>query len=261
MEKSQVRGQVREIGAAGRHLRVVATQSPAVLSQRRKTSRGCDVWPGQLPKVRVRKRHPPGCYCLDLFSGVGGVARQCRALGYVCKEWDISWGKQFDLTDVAVRSRIKQDIAQGKVLAAMLAPPCSSFSRARDRTRVIRTARFPWGLPSRFLSDAESASITLGNKCFRAAIDLIQCLDKHRVPWILENPSTSKCWWLPPLKKRCLQPRILIFELLTSVSMVHRGENALACWQVTWTLMTRPVLLGCAEATAFAHVPISRMCS
>ena len=206
MEKSQVRGQVREIGAAGRHLRVVATQSPAVLSQRRKTSRGCDVWPGQLPKVRVRKRHPPGCYCLDLFSGVGGVARQCRALGYVCKEWDISWGKQFNLTDVAVQSRIKQDIAQGKVLAAMLAPPCSSFSRARDRTRVIRTTRFPWGLPSRFLSDAESASITLGNKCFRAAIDLIQCLDKHRVPWILENPSTSKCWWLPPLKTLLAAP-------------------------------------------------------
>lgn len=77
----------------------------------------------------------------------------------------------------------------------MLAPPCSSFSRARDRTMVIRTPSHPWGLPG--LPMHEQQKIAEGNACFWAALKFIKWLDKHNIPWILEQPSSSKAWYLP----------------------------------------------------------------
>ena len=39
----------------------------------------------------------------------------------------------------------------------------------------------------------------IGNACFKAALKIIKWLDEYGVPWVLENPSTSKAWYLPPL--------------------------------------------------------------
>ena len=96
---------------------------------------------------------------------------------------------------------IQQDILAGLILCAMLAPPCSSFSVARDRTAVIRSPQFPWGLPREQLSEKDQERVQQGNRYFWAAIRIIQWLDSRSIPWILENPATSKCWYLPPLKQ------------------------------------------------------------
>ena len=106
-----------------------------------------------------------------------------------------------DLTDPKVVRRLVSDIRRGKVLAVMMAPVCTSFSRARDRTKVIRSHRFPWGIPKRFLSEKELQSIQLGNAVFRTCIQLISELNSRRIPWILENPYFSRCWNLPPLRQ------------------------------------------------------------
>ena len=39
--------------------------------------------------------------------------------------------------------------------------------------------------------------IKLGNACFRSCFRLIKLLDRYHIPWILENPNTSKAWYLP----------------------------------------------------------------
>ena len=96
--------------------------------------------------------------------------------------------------------RLVRDIRRGRVVAAMMAPAYASFSRARDRVKAIRSSRFPWGIPQRFLSCAERDSVQQSNACFRTCILLIEELNRAKVPWILQHPWSSRCWSLPPLR-------------------------------------------------------------
>lgn len=115
------------------------------------------------------------------------------------KEWELERGIQYDLTSRKVRKRLISDIKRGRILGVMLAPPCTTFSIARDRTKVIRSRAYPWGLPGSLLTDVEREKVEEGNRCFQAAFEIIDHLNKHRIPWILENPATSKCWFLDPM--------------------------------------------------------------
>ena len=64
----------------------------------------------------------------DFFSGVGGVARSVRRMGFQAREWEMLNGDCYDLTRPCVLRHIEQDASKQKLLAAMLAPPCGSFS-------------------------------------------------------------------------------------------------------------------------------------
>ena len=127
-------------------------------------------------------------------------------MGFKSKFWDIRHGSAHDLTDKTVVDRIIREIMKGKVLACMMAPVCTSFSVARDRTRVIRSRRFPWGLPARYLREKELAGIRLGNACFRSCFRILKTLDDCRVPYILENPDSSKAWHLPQMRHQLALP-------------------------------------------------------
>ena len=209
LEKPQERGQVREECEACSKF-PSSTQSPATpLPGRRKTTRGCDVGHGAASSAALAPKGLKGQYVADFFAGVGGVAKACRRLGFAAKEWEISRGSQFDLTSRGVQKKIKKDINARLVIAAMLAPPCGTFSVARDRTTVIRSKDFPWGLPADLLSPKDYVKVQTGNSCFQAALRIIHWLDQHRIPWILENPATSKCWYLPPLQKLEQSPHVV----------------------------------------------------
>ena len=139
-----------------------------------------------------------GQYVADFFSGHGGVARAARKLGFSTREWELERGPAFDLTNKAVLFKIKEDVRKGRVIAAMLAPPCTTFSVARDRTCVIRTADEPWGVSDLKPGDAEK--VRAGNQCMRSALSIIHWLEKHRIPYLFEHPYTSKAWYLPRLR-------------------------------------------------------------
>lgn len=173
-----------------------------------------------------------GQYVADLFSGVGGVAKAARALGFSAREWELLHGDNSDLTRPCVLYKLEQDIKNGKVLAAMLAPPCSSFSPARDRTCVIRSKEFPYGLAN--LSDKDAEKVRVGNLCFKSAFRIIRVLNKYNVPWILENPHSSKCWYLPEFRK------------LMSLSSVHVRVTDFCCYGTKWRKRTR-LLIGNVE--------------
>eukprot|EP00959_Pyramimonas_sp_CCMP1952_P048541 1013409-Pyramimonas_sp.AAC.1 len=74
----------------------------------------------------------------------------------------------------------------------MLAPPCSSWSAARDRTCPIRSRKFIRGIPG--LDARDLAKVALGNATLDAALDLARSAQSAGVPWVLENPHTSKMW-------------------------------------------------------------------
>ena len=159
-------------------------------------------------EVLLGKRHPPRravrrChkqYFLDLFSGVGGVARALRRLGFSVYEYDIANGQQFDLTNKKVLFKLLSAIRSGKVLGVMIAMPCTSFSVARDRTAIIRSRDHPWGLPEHHLSERDAEKVRIGNLCLNATLLIIHACQKSHVPWVLENPHSSKLWMIPEIQ-------------------------------------------------------------
>ena len=192
----KVSGSVRESREVGSHLAQAGCQRSDELPGSGKAHRGHHA----RPRISTHSFAPvreDATYLADFFSGSGGVARAARAAGFKTREWEILHGPDYDLTRPAVLWKIREDIHKGRIFAAMLAPPCSSFSPARDRTRVIRSRSDPWGLSG--LPPHELAKVRIGNQCFRAALKIIRWLDEHKIPWILENPHSSKCWFLPPL--------------------------------------------------------------
>lgn len=78
-----------------------------------------------------------------------------NTLGCAAREWELSRGAGFDFMSGAMLRKIKKGVNARLVIAAMLAPLCSSFSAARDRAAVTRAESFPWELPDDQLSPSD----------------------------------------------------------------------------------------------------------
>ena len=132
---------------------------------------------------------------LDLFAGKAGVGASCRRLGFAADSYEIERGLEYDVTSPSNLRHFENLMRRRKIKAVMLGTPCTSFSIARDRTAVIRTRGEPWGV--KLVSDKDRERLELGNKCARATIRILKLCLKYHVPAILENPFSSKLWYLP----------------------------------------------------------------
>ena len=116
---------------------------------------------------------------MELFlmfcSGVGRVAAGMRMRGISTLEIDIKHGSHFDLTDARIQKKVLKLARRHRICGACIGMPCTSFSLARNRTRVIRTCEFPWGLGGRELwSKNDVKSLELGNELASFTIKLIK---------------------------------------------------------------------------------------
>jgi hypothetical protein len=136
-----------------------------------------------------------GIYFADVCSGVGGVAADLLRAGLPCKEFDIRHGFCGDITRPSVVRRLCQDAASGKLQGACFAPPCGTFSAALFWTGRLRSRDEPWGLKG--LDEKQSIKISQANKVIRSVITIVKSLNKHHVPWIIENPWQRLLWWVP----------------------------------------------------------------
>ena len=151
-------------------------------------------------------RELKGKYVADCFSGCGGVSRCVEAAGFPTHQWDIKHGAGGDLTAELVIRQLISDIRAGRVLAVMLAPPCSSFSIARDRNSQVRTSEWPGGLPN--LPARLQAVVHTGNRCARAALRVIRTCLAEGVPFAMENPRTSRIFLLPGFRQIVRNPAV-----------------------------------------------------
>ena len=204
MEGPQVSASIRESRSSFSQLPVPSCSNARPLRSLRSTSRGGAPWAAR-PSTRAVRRHE-GKFFLDLFSGSGGVGRALRQQGFRVYEYDIANGSQYDLTSPKNLHNILTAIRSGQVLGVMLATPCTSFSVARDRTCVIRDALHPWGLPREQLCDTDYKKIQVGNACARASLQIAHACVAYNVPWIIENPHSSKLWWVPEFEALACLP-------------------------------------------------------
>ena len=206
VEGSQKRHEIRKECTPGCNMGVSPNKTAGVCESMRGRAWGNSLRPSS--RTQVRRRGPKGAYVMDLFAGEAGVSRACEDLGFKAKFWDLRYGVSHDLTKKSTLQKIRREIKRGRVLACMLAPVCTSFSVARDRTKVIRNRDYPWGIPDHLLSDKERESIITGNRCFQACFKIMRWLDEAKVPYILENPASSKAWFLPPMLQHMSSPHV-----------------------------------------------------
>ena len=197
-----------------------------------------------------------GQYLADLFAGTGGVGRAAAGRYKTPSHiYDINKGVAYDLTDNKVLRRLERDALKGRLVAAMLATPCTSWSVARNRTNVIRSRFEPWGVrhPPKPISAKDSESLRLGNLTMRSTLRLIKLFTRLGIPWALENPFSSNMWWVPALRK---------YWESGKAQLIVVDQCA---WGRPWRKRTRILISGCDAQDIAAlerrHCSGHRVCS
>lgn len=123
-----------------------------------------------------------------------------RRRGYRVISVDLKFGAEHDLTIRRVQRRILQTLKSGRVRGVMLAVPCTSFSRARNRTRVIRSDEFPFGLPERDgWTENDLSALAAGNTLAIFTLAVLSECNRQKIPWSLENPYSSVLFKIPQI--------------------------------------------------------------
>ena len=136
---------------------------------------------------------------IEFFAGDARLTEAFRAVGIRCRAPDdlVTGGTDFEIASQVrkVREELRALRTDDLCLAIHLAPPCSTFSRARDRSKAtcLRSSSQPEGLSS--LSPSQKIDVERANRIARHAWELAEWASKElRAVVCLENPRMSYIW-------------------------------------------------------------------
>lgn len=113
----------------------------------------------------------------------------------------------------STENSIVELLLSGKVMLLWLGMPCTSFSIARRNDGIgpgpLRSDSCPMGIPG--LSKSDQRQVTLGNTMLMFSIRLIVICLALKIPFVLENPFSSRCW-ITPIMQQLL--RVSVCKLL-----------------------------------------------
>lgn len=149
---------------------------------------------------RVKNQPLNPFFCIEFFSGAGRLTACLKALGLsdsigidhklhprlTCP------ALPFDFLDASNQALIKQLIASPFCACVRLAPPVERPVGPDYNPPVVRTDRYPNGLPS--LTGALCARVEPANKLYEVTCQLIDFCDSLFIPWPCENPGRSFMW-------------------------------------------------------------------
>ncbi|CAE7267590.1 unnamed protein product [Symbiodinium microadriaticum] len=133
---------------------------------------------------------------LDLFSGVGGVARGLARHG--CP-WVLTFE---DLSGIPLQRALLDLVREGAFCVVGGSPPCASFSRAA--APPLRSAASPEGVPH--LAPASFAKVCRDNRWCVWLHELKVVVEASGVLFWFENPDLS-FWWRMPGWEAAADPR------------------------------------------------------
>ena len=163
----------------------------------------------------------------ELFAGHAGLSAAAADLG--CDVFPVDWaGNDHAPLVPAVPADLSTPEGQAAVAALMratppdfvwLAPPCGTFSRARDRPlpaaairagartpAPLRSDVHPLGLPS--LSGDPFERVAKANALAAYAAACGEWCAERGVPFAIENPATSRLWLLPCFQRLRQNPGV-----------------------------------------------------
>jgi hypothetical protein len=134
---------------------------------------------------------------LEVFAGTGRLSRAVARKGLPAEAWDIEYGTSCDVLQPRNKKKILDLIQSGRVAFLWLGFPCTTWSRARRNNgrgpgALRDDGEYLWGLPS--LTPGDSMKVKEGNRLLVVAIELARCAAKMGIPFVLENPKTSRAW-------------------------------------------------------------------
>jgi len=120
-----------------------------------------------------------------------------------------------DLTTEAGQAFVKDLVQQDHVMYVHLAPPCGTYTRAREipipqwkldlypgmpNPQPLRTDQFPAGLPPEAMSKTDAIKVDKGNIIADFCAEIAQyCLDSNKL-FSSENPTRSIIWEMKNMK-------------------------------------------------------------
>jgi hypothetical protein len=114
----------------------------------------------------------------------------------------VKWGADLDLTRKRAQRMVRGWIRSGKLIAVWMGTPCSTWSRARDRPGgppPLRSKDEVLGLTE--LNEADRVRVTIGNVLMKFSASILHLCNRHKVPCVMENPSSSRIWLAEPIAK------------------------------------------------------------
>ena len=121
-----------------------------------------------------------------------------------------------DLTTEAGQKIVWELVQQEHVMYVHLAPPCGTYTRARERPipkwqlglgapnpQPLRSDERPEGLAPRHMTPLDSLKVQKGNEIANFCAKIANyCLDERKL-FSIENPSGSLIWEMPDMKAVC----------------------------------------------------------
>ncbi|CAK0805297.1 unnamed protein product, partial [Prorocentrum cordatum] len=172
---------------------------------------------------------PPQPLMADVFAGYGGFGEEMRS-ECQCETLfvDNARNPRRDLTGPSFGELTCRAILFGLFFTVHMAPPCSSFSRAR-RPAIRAPGRWIRGLPG--LSPPRVQRVREGGSLARAAISMCFPRLAACVGFSLENPSASMIWGLPEMAKLMEQAGVVAAKLLVRQA-IEAKRLELHSWRV-----------------------------
>jgi hypothetical protein len=160
----------------------------------------------------------PPVSCVEVFAGSAGIAEALVAAGLptLAIDWHGNKHKpkvpvrQIDLTSSDGAARLEDIIARPSVKFVWFAPPCGTFSRAREvpvprrsveqgapQPKPLRDEVFPLGFPG--LGRCDSIKVAKGNILARTTAEQAGALMTRGALFAIENPENSWIWKHPAM--------------------------------------------------------------
>ena len=127
---------------------------------------------------------------VEVCGGSGVVTQKLSLLGVVCAPvLDITYSPHFDVTKYRVLEWLNFMLEEGRLLAFLAAPPCTTFSPAAFP--ALRTYQEPLGI------DRTHPRVIHGTKLAHSSLSMMASAKRTRSPGMVEQPRRSKMKRLP----------------------------------------------------------------
>jgi hypothetical protein len=172
--------------------------------------------------------HTADVIFVEVFAGSGVLTDAVKVRGIKTRDPDdaATGGTDFTrLGDVeSLRAELADLQASGTKIMLHLAPPCSTFSRARDRSwrTRLRSLKHPQGIPGR-AKFTKSANLIA-----RRTLDLAEWAADLGMAVSIENPKASYIWSYLDFNEEC-KFRDAIFSPCRFGS-IYRKPTRVRCW-------------------------------
>ena len=153
-------------------------------------------------------------------------------------------------------------LLSGRISFVWLGMPCTSFSTARYNDGIgpppLRSDDHPMGLSG--LRSHDRRELREGNQLLYFTCRIMSICEMLRVPYVLENPWSSRCWKTPILKKFIAGGRTQLIELhFRQFNERWKKPTELLCYNINLQALSRCCKgsFKACSATRKPHLPLN----